>query len=173
MDENDQIKTTYVAFGGNQGDVREYFRHAKARLAAAASNPVRMSSLYQTAPVGVEDQPPFLNAVLEMNWRGTSRELLSLCLAVERECGRDRRHEERWGPRTLDLDVLLVGDETIESDELTVPHPRMAERAFVLVPLVELSPELVPPGSDQSIFRMLANLGDPGDAVVLAEPSTL
>jgi 2-amino-4-hydroxy-6-hydroxymethyldihydropteridine diphosphokinase len=162
LSEQDGTPLAYVAFGGNVGDVRECFRHAWARLAAAASGPVRGSHLYRTEAVGVEDQPDYLNAVLEMPFSGTPRELLSLCLAVERECGRDRRVEQRWGPRTLDLDLLLHGDETVTEESLTLPHPRMVERRFVLEPLTELAPDLIPPGWSATIIETLEPLPSEG-----------
>ena len=105
-----------------------------------------MSSLRETDPVGVADQPPFLNGAAEIETVLSPRALLERLLAVERELGRDRSAERRWGPRTIDLDLLLYGDEIVADRDLRVPHPRLHERRFVLEPLAELDPGLVVPG---------------------------
>ena len=96
--------------------------------------------------MGVEDQPRFLNGAAELETDLSPRGLLERLLAVERELGRERSSGERWGPRTLDLDLLVYGDELVHEPGLVVPHPRLAERRFVLEPLAELDPELVLPG---------------------------
>jgi len=101
---------------------------------------VAVSSLYATAPVGREDQPEFLNAVAEVRTSLSPRELLAACLGIEASLGRIRT--ERWGPRTIDLDLLLHGETQLAEDALTLPHPRMSERAFVLAPLAEIAPGL-------------------------------
>jgi 2-amino-4-hydroxy-6-hydroxymethyldihydropteridine diphosphokinase len=95
--------------------------------------------MYETAPVGLTDQPAFLNLVAELRVTGTARELLQRCLQIEAEMGRVR--QERWGPRNIDLDVLFFGEQRIEEPDLIVPHPRLAERQFVLVPLAEIAPD--------------------------------
>jgi 2-amino-4-hydroxy-6-hydroxymethyldihydropteridine diphosphokinase len=102
---------------------------------------VCVSSLYRTPPWGLVDQPDFLNAVAEVETRLAPRGLLDACLAAERALKRVRN--ERWGPRAIDLDVLIYGSLSIHEDGLTVPHPRIAERAFVLVPLLEIAPRLI------------------------------
>ncbi len=106
---------------------------------------VRVATVRETAPVGVVDQPPFLNTAASLETTLGPRELLDRLLAVERELGRVRT-SERWGPRTLDLDLLLYGDAVHDEPGLTVPHPRLHERRFVLEPLSELAPDLVVPG---------------------------
>jgi 2-amino-4-hydroxy-6-hydroxymethyldihydropteridine diphosphokinase len=103
---------------------------------------VAVSSFRETDPVGKVEQPRFVNAAAGLETSLAPRELLDRLLEVERGLGRDRTKEERWGPRTLDLDLLLYGAETIDEPALEVPHPRLAERAFVLEPLLELDPEL-------------------------------
>lgn len=103
---------------------------------------VAVSSFRETDPVGVVDQPRFVNGAAALETSLRPRELLERLLDVERSLGRDRAVEERWGPRTLDLDLLLYGGETIDEPGLEVPHPRLAERAFVLEPLLELDPDL-------------------------------
>ncbi len=115
---------------------------------------VRVSSLYETAAVGVTDQPDFLNAVAEVGTALSATALLDALLNLENLLGRKRTF--RWGPRVIDLDLLLYGSEQIVLPELTVPHPRLRERAFVLVPLAEIAPELVLPG-DHRIVTEIAN----------------
>jgi 2-amino-4-hydroxy-6-hydroxymethyldihydropteridine diphosphokinase len=130
----------YVGLGANLGD-----REATIRAALhALPGVVAVSSLRETDPVGVVDQPRFLNGVAAVETDLSARELLEELLAIERELGRERR--ERWGPRTIDLDLLLYGEETIDEPGLTVPHPRLHERRFALEPLAELAPDAVIPG---------------------------
>jgi 2-amino-4-hydroxy-6-hydroxymethyldihydropteridine diphosphokinase len=134
---------SYVGLGSNLGDREDNLSRALERLEELG--PVRVSRVRETDPVGITDQPRFLNAVAEVETELPARELLVRLLAIERSLGRDRATEVRWGPRTIDLDLLLYGDETIDEPGLTVPHPRLAERRFVLEPLCELDPELVLP----------------------------
>ena len=133
----------YLSLGSNVGD-------RAAHLAAgvdlvAAGDPVRVSRIYETEPVGGVAQDDFWNLVIEIETNATPRELLER--ARRAEAARGRTRDVHWGPRTLDVDVLLVGDVVSDDPEITVPHPRMFERLFVLVPLAELAPELV--GEDQ------------------------
>ena len=130
----------YVGVGSNLGDREETIRAA----IAALPDVVAVSELRETDPVGVTDQPPFLNGAVALDTALAPRELLEALLAVERQLGRERR--ERWGPRTIDLDLLLYGCEAVDEPGLTVPHPRLHERRFALEPLAELDPELVVPG---------------------------
>jgi 2-amino-4-hydroxy-6-hydroxymethyldihydropteridine diphosphokinase len=134
---------SFVGLGSNLGDRERNLLEAVGRLEEIGL--VRVSALRDTDPVGVVDQPTFLNAVAELSSDLSPRELLDQLLEVERALGRDRANEERWGPRTIDLDLLLYGDEVIDEPGLTVPHPRLAERRFVLEPLHELAPDLVLP----------------------------
>jgi len=125
-----------VGLGGNVGDVRATF--VRAREALAQLGPLRSAPLYRTAPIGPA-QPAFLNSAVSIRIAGaTPAELVATVLELERLLGRDRAHEERWGPRTLDLDVLLWGTRTIRTPELELPHPRFHERRFVLEPLLAL-----------------------------------
>jgi 2-amino-4-hydroxy-6-hydroxymethyldihydropteridine diphosphokinase len=134
----------FIGLGSNLGDRQGHLAEGLKRLAAdPAVELVAVSGVYQTAPVGLTDQPAFLNCVAELRVCCTAREMLQRCLQVETEMGRVRR--ERWGPRNIDLDLLLFGDERIEEPDLVVPHPRIAERQFVLVPLAELAPDHVLP----------------------------
>ena len=128
----------FLGLGSNLGDREALLR------AAVASMPdvVAVSPVYETDPVGGPEQEPFLNAVVELDTELGPRELLELCRRLEADAARVRI--ERWGPRTLDVDVLLVGDLSVDEPDLQVPHPRMWERRFVLEPLADLAPELVP-----------------------------
>ena len=136
----------YVALGANLGDRERTLREAVDALAAEEGiEVVAVSTLRETEPVGVGEQPRFLNGAAELETTLTSRELLARLLAVEQRFGRIRSPGEH-GPRTLDLDLLLYGDEVIDEPGLAVPHPRLHERSFVLEPLAELAPGLVVPG---------------------------
>lgn len=128
----------FVALGSNLGDRRAHLRAAVAGL----PDVVAVSGVYETDPVGGPGgQPPYLNAVVELDTALGPRQLLEVAGRLEEAAGRVRA--ERWGPRTLDVDVLLVGDLAVDDPDLVVPHSRMRERAFVLVPLHDLAPELV------------------------------
>ena len=141
----------YVGLGANLGDREGTIRAAVADLPGV----VAVSTLRETDPVGITDQPRFLNGVAALETELAPRELLDVLLAVERRLGRERG--KRWGPRTIDLDLLLYGDETVDEPGLTVPHPRLHERRFALEPLAELDPELVVPGRGR-VKDLLAKL---------------
>ena len=134
------MTVAYVGLGANLGEREETIRAAVAEL----PDVVAVSPLRETDPVGVTDQPRFLNGVAALETELAPHELLDVLLAVERRLGRERR--ERWGPRTIDLDLLLYGDEVIDEDGLKIPHPRLRERRRVLEPLADLAPQLVVPG---------------------------
>ena len=134
------MTVAYVGIGANLGDREQAIRRA-AKLIGAR----RLSTIIETEPWGVTDQPPFLNAVAELETELGPRGLLDELLRVERELGRVR-DGTRWGPRAIDLDLLVYGAETIDEPGLTVPHPYLPERLFVLEPLAELAPALVVPG---------------------------
>ena len=141
----------YVGLGSNLGD-----REATIRAAIAAlPGVVAVSELRETDPVGVIEQPAFLNGAVALETELSPRELLKRLLAVERELGRERL--ERWGPRTIDLDLLLYGSQTVDELGLTIPHPSLHERRFALEPLAELDPELVIPGRGR-VADLLAEL---------------
>jgi 2-amino-4-hydroxy-6-hydroxymethyldihydropteridine diphosphokinase len=140
------VTRAYVGLGANLGDRERMLRAAVDALAAEEGiEVVSVSTLRETEPVGVGEQPRFLNGAAELETTLTARELLDRLLAVEQRFGRVRIPGEH-GPRTLDLDLLLYGDEVIDEPGLTVPHPRLHERRFVLEPLAELAPGLVVPG---------------------------
>ena len=133
----------YVGLGSNLGEREATLWKALEGLGATEGiEVVAVSSFRETDPVGVVDQPRFVNAAVALETSLRPRELLERLLDVERSLGRDRAVEERWGPRTVDLDLLLYGGESIDEPGLEVPHPRLAERAFVLEPLLELDPNL-------------------------------
>jgi 2-amino-4-hydroxy-6-hydroxymethyldihydropteridine diphosphokinase len=134
----------FVALGSNLGDRLANLQEAVDRLGKVAGiRVVRTSRVYETDPVG-PPQPDYLNAVVMVETLLSARELLEACLGVEQAMGRER--SERWAPRTIDLDVLSYGQEEIDEPGLVVPHPRMHERGFVLVPLLELDPDPALPG---------------------------
>lgn len=128
----------FLGLGSNLGDRRAYLRDAVARI----PDVVAVSKVYETAPVGGPEQGPYLNIVVELDTARTARQLLEVCR--ECEAAAERVREVRWGPRTLDVDVLWVDGVTVDEPDLTVPHPRMFERAFVLMPLRDLAPDLIP-----------------------------
>jgi len=140
-----ETTTAYVALGSNLGDRRDHLRHGVRSLPGVSA----VSHLYETEPVGGPEQGAYLNLVVELATDLYPWELLDRCLAIEAGAGRER--SVRWGARTLDLDVLLWGDARIESERLTVPHPRMWERRFVLAPLNDLAPQLLPEDWDRRL----------------------
>jgi 2-amino-4-hydroxy-6-hydroxymethyldihydropteridine diphosphokinase len=145
------VTLAYVGLGSNLGD-----REAAIRRAAGLIGAARLSSVIETEPWGYEAQPKFLNAVAELETVLTPRQLLDHLLDVERRLGRERVGPQ-WGPRTIDLDLLLYGDEQLDEPGLVVPHPRLAERRFVLEPLAELIPDRKIPGNG-TVREALAGL---------------
>ncbi|TIS75382.1 MAG: 2-amino-4-hydroxy-6-hydroxymethyldihydropteridine diphosphokinase [Mesorhizobium sp.] len=154
-----QSNTVYLSLGGNLGDPARSMG-AALRMLDADENArvVVVSSLYRTPPWGKLDQPDFLNAAAEISTVLAPHALLDLCLDVERRLKRVR--EERWGPRLIDIDILVFGDRIIHETGLEVPHPRMLERAFVLAPLAEIAPDLTVDG--RSVAERLAALTSAG-----------
>ena len=138
----------WVAIGGNQGQVRATLEAAIDAIDALPGTRVRQrSALYRTPAWGRTDQPDFINGVLAVQTTLAAPDLLANLLGIERRFGRLRDEEAgRWGPRTLDLDLLLFDDQVLELPGLSLPHPRLHERAFVLVPLAEIAPDLIVPG---------------------------
>jgi 2-amino-4-hydroxy-6-hydroxymethyldihydropteridine diphosphokinase len=133
-----------VAFGGNVGDVRDTIDRAIERLCDGKT--IRLlarSSDYETPPWGVTDQPAFVNCVISVDTALIPQELLKRAQIIEVSLGRDRAKETRWGPRTIDIDLLTYADIALDTPELTLPHPRLFERAFMLLPLADLGPDRV------------------------------
>jgi 2-amino-4-hydroxy-6-hydroxymethyldihydropteridine diphosphokinase len=153
--------------GANLGDRAATLREAVRRL-SELGRIAAVSSLYETEPVGFREQPSFLNAVLALETDRSPAELLHALIAIERDLGRVRTF--RNAPRTLDLDILLIDDVVLHSKDLTIPHSRMHERAFVLAPLAEIAPDAVHPVRGASITELLAALPDQGGIAVWAEP---
>lgn len=151
--------TVHIALGSNLGDRAA---HLHAAIAAIAKLPgttiLRISPFLETEPVGPVSQPLFLNAAAALQTRLSARDLLNHLLAIERSEGRQRQSGQRWGPRTLDLDLLLYGDAIIESPDLTIPHPRLHERMFVLGPLAEISPDVRIPVLNATIRELKERL---------------
>jgi len=152
--------TAYVALGSNLGDRDVHLAFALRALADIEGvEVVECSPVYETDPVGPGEQRRYLNAVVRLRSALTARALLDALMDVEARAGRHRHLETtRWGPRTLDLDLLFLGDCEIVEPDLVVPHPRLAERAFVLVPLADIAPDLVHPSSGDSIAELLARV---------------
>jgi 2-amino-4-hydroxy-6-hydroxymethyldihydropteridine diphosphokinase len=138
-----------IALGGNVGDVRATFEKAIANICGMAQAALTArSSDYATPPWGETQQARFINACIEIETSLDPHALLFTLHKIENKFGRDRAREQRWGPRTLDLDLIAYDDLSIDKPELTLPHPRLFERAFVLVPLVEIAPDRVIAGRD-------------------------
>ena len=147
----------FIGLGSNLGDREANLRAALEHLARTPETAVvRASSLYDTEPVGVEEQPHFLNAVAQLETQLTPQQLLWNLMLIERRLGRVRT--QRWGPRPIDLDLLFYDDRTIAEPDLTVPHPEAHRRAFVLMPLLELDPDFVHPTTGESIKKMIKRL---------------
>ena len=155
------MASVLIALGGNVGDVRGTFRKAIANICGMTQGAlVARSSDYLTPPWGDEEQPSFVNACIEIETRLDPHTVLSTLHRIEKKFGRDRAHERHWGPRTLDLDLLAYDDVRLGRKELTLPHPRIFERAFVLVPLAEIVPDRVIAG--RRVRDALAGLSTDG-----------
>ena len=159
------MATAYIGLGANLGDRAATLREAVRRLEELGQVSA-VSSLYETEPVGYGEQPPFLNAVATLETPLAPEEILAGLLAIERALG--RRRSFRNAPRTIDLDLLLVDDLMRETPELSLPHPRMHERAFVLVPLAEIAPHAVHPLLRSAVSELLAALPHRNDVSVWA-----
>lgn len=138
------MASVLIALGGNVGDVRETFCKAIAHLCGMAQAAlIARSADYATPPWGDEDQAPFVNACIEIETGLDPHALLFVMQKIERKFGRARDKDRRWGPRTIDLDMIAYDDVTLQKPDLTLPHPRLFERAFVLVPLADIAPDRV------------------------------
>ncbi|MCC2098966.1 MAG: 2-amino-4-hydroxy-6-hydroxymethyldihydropteridine diphosphokinase [Hyphomicrobiales bacterium] len=141
-EEADRVHRAILSLGGNVGDVTAGFASAIAALAIhPAISVAKTSSVWRTKPWGLEDQPDFLNMAIEVSTGLNAGALLDVCLSIEKNHGRVR--ERRWGPRTLDIDIIIYDNLTCETERLTLPHPRAHERGFVLAPLCEMAPDAV------------------------------
>lgn len=150
---------SYLSIGSNMGDRLHHFKKAIDYIQGDENIRIsNISSIYETEPVGYTEQAKFLNAVLKIENSYEPGELLLKCQETEKINGRIR--DVRWGPRTIDLDILLYNYENIETESLSVPHPRMLERAFVLIPLLELDPNITLPEMDIPLVNILENIQD-------------
>jgi 2-amino-4-hydroxy-6-hydroxymethyldihydropteridine diphosphokinase len=144
-----------IALGSNLGDKHAHLQHAVSRLGSLLHDP-RISAFYETEPVGTEGQPSFLNAAMVGRFAQTPRKLLQTLMSIELE--RSRVRTTRWAARTLDLDLVLFGNQIINEPDLVVPHPLFRERAFVLQPLAEIAPELIDPATGLTVGHLWERL---------------
>jgi len=168
-----QPAVAFVGLGSNLGDSIDILQSAFAALDGLdATRLVRTSALYRTPAWGMTAQPDFINAVAMLETGQAPQALLASMLRIERDAGRERRDDgsDRWGPRTLDLDLLLYGDATIDEPGLRVPHPHLHERAFALVPLLEIAPDAVIPGFGPARSALAAMASDDVEALTYATP---
>jgi 2-amino-4-hydroxy-6-hydroxymethyldihydropteridine diphosphokinase len=159
-------QTVYLSLGSNVGDRPENLKDAIAALVDAEVEVRRVSSIYETEPVDLQEQPWFLNCVVEAQTKLPPLDLLHALRAIEARMGSEKLVVK--GPRLIDLDILLYGDKTIDTPELQVPHPRMHLRRFVLVPLAEIAPRARHPRSGQSAAEMLASAADESKVRIVA-----
>ncbi|GAB2802469.1 2-amino-4-hydroxy-6-hydroxymethyldihydropteridine diphosphokinase [Rhabdobacter roseus] len=157
------MTTLYLLLGSNLGDRPAQLQAAREQIDLRVGALRRTSALYETAPWGITDQPAFLNQALEVLTDLAPEEVLRLILDIEHELGRVRY--ERWGARHLDVDILYFGTKVLDSARLTVPHPRLHERRFVLVPVAELAPDFVHPVFQKTNAQLLAECPDAGEVV--------
>jgi 2-amino-4-hydroxy-6-hydroxymethyldihydropteridine diphosphokinase len=150
--------SVYLALGSNLGDREQYLRAGIRGLAARNFDIIRCAGVYSTEPREILDQPWFLNTALEILTNLTPDQVLQVCLEVEQD--NDRMRDRSKGPRTLDIDIIFYGNQIIQSPDLTIPHPRFAERLFVLAPLAEIAPDFVDPLSGKTVRELLESCTD-------------
>jgi 2-amino-4-hydroxy-6-hydroxymethyldihydropteridine diphosphokinase len=152
------MNVTFLLIGGNMGNREENLQAAKSLIQQYCGKIVRSSSLYQTAAWGRTDQPAFLNQALQIETKLTAEELMGQILTVEKMMGRERK--EKYGPRIIDIDILLFNDEQHDSSFLKIPHPEMQNRLFALIPLAEIAPTVYHPVFKKSISQLLKETPD-------------
>ena len=159
-------KTVYLLLGSNLGDRLQIMRAARKLIAMEIGHIVSASSIYETAPWGVLDQPSFLNQVLEVATEMTPEEVLRIILDIEHELGRIRY--ERWGARVIDIDILYFESLVVDTARLTIPHPRLHERRFTLAPLSEVAPNFIHPILNKNSEQLLAECIDTSEVKLLS-----
>jgi 2-amino-4-hydroxy-6-hydroxymethyldihydropteridine diphosphokinase len=152
------MKNIYLSLGSNIGDRAQNIAYALEQLASQGVRVLKRSSLYETEPVELREQEWFLNCVTEIETTLRSQELMQVLLKIERSMGRERTVPK--GPRVIDMDILLFGSEVVKESHLEIPHPRMADRRFVLVPLAEISPDAMHPITKKTVQRLLEDTPD-------------
>jgi 2-amino-4-hydroxy-6-hydroxymethyldihydropteridine diphosphokinase len=163
------VAIAYLGLGGNLGNVRETFDRAIEALERSGVRVLRRSPLYRTAPIGPPGQADYTNAAIEIETALEPEPLLDRLKQIESDLGRTTG--ERWGPRVIDLDVLLFGDRVVDTPRLVVPHRELKKRRFALAPLADLAPGLVIPGEDRTVRAILDDLeDDPGSVVRISSP---
>lgn len=153
------LEEAYIGIGSNMGNRVETCRKAIEEIRLFPNTTaIRVSSLYETAPVEVENQAPFINAVAAIHTKLSAHDLFAVCQKAEQKLG--RKHTIRYGPRIIDLDILVYGQSVMRTDLLTLPHPKLHFRRFVLVPLVEIAPKLIHPALHRTMAELLTKLQD-------------
>lgn len=152
------LQTVYLAFGANLGNPKQQIERGIMALNDQDVRVVTQSSWYETEPVGLDDQPWYINLVARAETGLAPHALLAACQQIEKQLG--RVPSTQFGPRHLDIDILHYGDKVVDSDGLTIPHPRMKERRFVLIPLLEIAPDLEDPVLNQSYAEVLSRLDE-------------
>ena len=161
------MEEAYLLLGSNLGDSKKYIQDALNYINDEVGERTGLSSLYQTASWGKEDQPDFINQVVSVKTKLNPQQLLKNILVIETKLGRERR--DKWGSRTIDIDLLFYGNHVIQEDNLVVPHPFLHQRRFTLMPLVELNPQFVHPVFNQTIKELYEKLED-NLSVIKLEP---
>ena len=151
----------FLGLGSNVGDREDYMMQALTAIGGLEKSRIQdISSIYETEPWGKKDQGIFLNQVVEVETQLNPHELLKMCKKIEKKC--ERKHGEVWGPRTMDIDLLCYGDQVVKETTLQVPHPRLMERRFALIPLDEIAPNLFIPGLGMTVREALEACSDTG-----------
>lgn len=167
LDKRNKMEEVVLGLGGNEGDVIATFKKAISKIEEQIGKVVLKSSLYKTEAWGVENQPDFINMVISISTQKSPKDVLSSCLLIEEELGRDREDKAKWTERKIDIDVLFYANEVIETKELMVPHPFVQDRNFVLFPLVEILPKNVHPKLGKSFLTLNKECEDQQQVILL------